>query len=106
MIKTYKTKFRGYNIIVKVNGENKNINFQRGFIISSLRGSLFTTDDKELQKAIEAHRDFNIEFWTDDKEPVIEEPVKKTVVEESVEKIPAEEAPKEEKKVKRYSPKK
>lgn len=91
MIKTYKTKFRGYNIIVKVNGENKNINFQRGFIISSLRGSLFTTDDKELQKAIEAHRDFNIEFWTDDKEEVVVE------VKEEVQEKP--------KRVKRYKTK-
>jgi hypothetical protein len=42
---------------------------------SGLRGCSFTTDDVELQKALEAHEYFNRKmqpsFWTDDKEDVV-----------------------------------
>jgi hypothetical protein len=54
---------------------------------SSVRGCSFTTDDVELQKALEAHECFNRKlqpnFWTDDveeaketKEEVLDEPKK------------------------------
>lgn len=54
---------------------------------SSVRGCSFTTDDVELQKALEAHECFNRKlqpnFWTDDveeaketKEEALDEPKK------------------------------
>lgn len=62
---------------------------------SGLRGCSFTTDDVELQKALEAHEYFNRKmqpsFWTDDVEEVIADA--------------KEEVQEEPKKVKRYKTK-
>ena len=62
---------------------------------SGLRGCSFTTDDVELQKALEAHEYFNRKmqpsFWTDDVEEVIADA--------------KEEVQDEPKKVKRYNKK-
>lgn len=82
MNKTYKTKYHGFNIIVTVNGEKKNLTFKRDFIgIATMIGCIYSTDDVELQKAIEAHKGFNKDFWTDDVEEIKEEKSETPVVE-------------------------
>lgn len=86
MKKTYKTKYRGFNIYVDVNGVSQNVEFKKGIIYYTTVGCLFTTEDKDLQAAIENHRKFGVDFWTDDVEkkvaPVKEAPVKETEVTE------------------------
>lgn len=82
-------------ILVKVRGKNVPIEFGWDLIYpnSGIRGCSFSTDDEELQKAIEAHEYFGRalqpSIWTDDKEPA---PAKKDV--EPVE--PVKEEPKKE----------
>lgn len=67
MEKTYKSKLHGYNIVVSVDGQKKNIIFKKDFIgISTMIGCVYKTGDAKLQQAIEAHRDFGQLFWTDD----------------------------------------
>lgn len=69
-------------ILVKVRGKNVPIEFGWDLIYpnSGIRGCSFSTDDEELQKAIEAHEYFGRalqpSIWTDDKETV---PAKKDV---------------------------
>ena len=71
MEKTYKTKLHGYSIAVEIDGKKKSVIFKRDFIgISSLIGCVYKTEDTELQKALEAHRDFGQIFWTDDVEDI------------------------------------
>lgn len=63
-------------ILVKVHGAIVPIEFHWDLIYqnSGIRGCSFSTDDVELQKAIEAHEFFGRalqpSIWTDDKEPV------------------------------------
>jgi hypothetical protein len=89
MKKTYKTRYTGYGIYVNINGESKLVRFEKKLVPSTTVGSTFVTDDFEMQLALEAHRDYGMEFWTDDKE----------IVEVK------EEAQDEPKKVKRYKTK-
>ena len=76
MLKTYKSKMTALRILVKVRGAIVPIEFHWDLIYpnSGIRGCSFSTDDVELQKAIEAHeffgRDLQPSIWTDDKEPV------------------------------------
>ena len=92
MIKTYKTRKTGYRIIAYTPNGSVPVSFKRGYIgISTIIGCTYTTEDKELQKAIEAHPEFGSVFWTDDKEEVVVEA--------------KEEAQDEPKKVKRYKTK-
>lgn len=91
MLKKYKSKLRGYNLFINVNGVSKDIEFKKGFVISSLIGCVYITDDKATQEAIEAHPEFNDKFWTDNKEEVVVDA--------------KEEAHLEPKKVKRYKTK-
>lgn len=94
-------------ILVKVRGKNVPIEFGWDLIYpnSGIRGCSFSTDDEELQKAIEAHEYFGRalqpSIWTDDKEPVPAkkdvEPVKPVKEEPKKEETPVEEtAPTEE----------
>ena len=88
-------------ILVKVRGKNVPVEFGWDLIYpnSGIRGCSFSTDDEELQKAIEAHEYFGRalqpSIWTDDKEPV---PAKKDVkpVEPVKEEPKKEETPVEE----------
>lgn len=97
MTKTYKSKLSGLSIYVDINGSMVYVGFKKGFVFSSMRGCTFTTDDKDMQKAIESHKDFNRLFWTDDKEQA---PVEEQAA------LPLESDNLVEKKVKRYTPKK
>jgi hypothetical protein len=89
MTKTYKSQMTSLRILVKVGKEIIPVAFGWDLIYpnSSVRGCSFTTDDVELQKALEAHECFNRKlqpnFWTDDveeaketKEEVLDEPKK------------------------------
>ena len=97
MLKTYKSKMTALRILVKVRGEIVPIEFHWDLIYpnSGIRGCSFSTDDVELQKAIEAHEFFGRalqpSIWTDDKEPV---PAKKH--EEPKKEEPKKEEPKKE----------
>lgn len=96
MTKTYKSQMNSLRILVKVGEEIIPVAFGWDLIYpnSSVRGCSFTTDDVELQKALESHECFNRKlqpsFWTDDVEEVKE-------TEEEVQDEP--------KKVKRYNKK-
>ena len=98
MLKTYKSKMTALRILVKVRGAIVPIEFHWDLIYqnSGIRGCSFSTDDVELQKAIEAHEFFGRalqpSIWTDDKEPV---PAKKH--EEPKKEEPKKEEPKKEK---------
>lgn len=99
MTKTYKSQMTSLRILVNVGDEIVPVAFGWDLIYpnSSIRGCSFTTDDVELQKALESHEYFNRKlqpnFWTDDVEDVVETNV------ESTEKYSVE------KKVKRYKTK-
>lgn len=80
MKKTYYTRYTSYGIYVNKADKLELIRFERQLVPNAIIGSTFVTDDKELQKALEAHRDYGFEFWTDDKEEVVE--VKEEVQEE------------------------
>ena len=108
MLKTYKSKMTALRILVKVRGAIVPIEFHWDLIYpnSGIRGCSFSTDDVELQKAIEAHEFFGRELqpsiWTDDKEPVPakkhEEPKKE---EPKKEETPADETPADKTEVKK-----
>lgn len=104
MTKTYKTRTSSAVITVSVNGRTRQVYLRNGFIgVGALTGGKFTTDDVELQKAIESHPRFNSGFndqiWTDDKE-VEEQPAEQaethvpedTTAPEAEKEKPAEEA--------------
>ena len=59
-------------IVVKTPSGAESIHFKQGFIQGSLRGGVYATEDKEIQKGIESHPQFrsgfNDQIWTDDKE--------------------------------------
>lgn len=65
-------------ILAKVGEEMIPVEFKWDLIYSNsgVRGCSFTTDDAALQKALESHEYFNRQlqpnFWTDDKEEVVE----------------------------------
>lgn len=86
-----------FRILVNVGDEIVPVAFGWDLIYpnSSIRGCSFTTDDVELQKALESHEYFNRKlqpnFWTDDVEEVIADA--------------KEEVQDEPKKVKRYNKK-
>lgn len=113
MLKTYKSKMTALRILVKVRGAIVPIEFHWDLIYpnSGIRGCSFSTDDVELQKAIEAHEFFGRalqpSIWTDDKEPVPakqhEEPKKEEPKKEEPKKeeIPADETPADETEVKK-----
>lgn len=95
-------------ILVKVRGKNVPVEFGWDLIYpnSGIRGCSFSTDDEELQKAIEAHEYFGRalqpSIWTDDKEPV---PAKKhegpKKEEPKKEKTPTDETPADKTEVKK-----
>lgn len=97
MTKTYKSQMTSFRILVNVGDEIVPVAFGWDLIYpnSSIRGCSFTTDDVELQKALESHEYFNRKlqpnFWTDDVEEVIADA--------------KEEVQDEPKKVKRYNKK-
>jgi hypothetical protein len=91
MKKTYKTKYTGYGIYVNINGVLQLVQFKQKLVPSDMVGSTFETEDKEMQKALEAHKHYGLSFWTDDKEEVVVDA--------------KEEAQEEPKKVKRYKTK-
>lgn len=91
MKKTYKTKYTSYGIYVDVNGASQLVRFEKKLVPSATVGSTFTSEDKEMQQALEAHKHYGLLFWTDDKEEVVVEA--------------KEEAQDEPKKVKRYKTK-
>jgi hypothetical protein len=80
MKKTYKSKLRAYNIYVELNGSMVDVEFRKAFVINSLVGCAFSTENKDLQNAIESHHEYGLKFWTDDKEEVVD--VKEEVKEE------------------------
>lgn len=97
MTKTYKSQMTSFRILVNVGDEIVPVAFGWDLIYpnSSIRGCSFTTDDVELQKALESHEYFNRKlqpsFWTDDVEEVVVDA--------------KEEVQEEPKKVKRYKTK-
>lgn len=68
-------------LLINVDGVNKRIDFKQTTISDSgIVGCIYTTDDKAVQKAIEANERFNSGYrnqvWTDDVEevePVVEQ---------------------------------
>lgn len=72
MKKTYKTKYTSYGIYVDVNGASQLVRFEKKLVPSATVGSTFTSEDKEMQKALEAHKHYGLLFWTDDKEEVVD----------------------------------
>lgn len=68
MKKTYKTRYTGYGIYVNLNGALQLVRFEKKLVPSAKVGSTFVTEDSEMQQALETHRDYGMEFWTDDKE--------------------------------------
>jgi hypothetical protein len=62
--KRYITDSIRYSITVDLKGKKTSINFIR--VSSHRNGSAFTTDDKELQKAIEATQAFNTRVFVDE----------------------------------------
>ena len=85
MLKKYKSKMTALRILVKVGNNIVPVEFGWDLIYpnSGIRGCSFSTEDVELQKALESHEYFKRElqpsFWTDDKEeevaPIPEEEV-------------------------------
>lgn len=75
MKKTYKSKLHGFNFYVKIGDKLTNVEFEKSFIgLGSVIGCSFSTEDKEMQKAIEANSGFGSVFWTNDvEEPAVEE---------------------------------
>ena len=80
MKKTYYTRYTSYGIYVNKADKLELIRFERQLVPNAVIGSTFVTDDPEMQKALEAHRDYGLEFRTDDKEKVVD--VKEEVQEE------------------------
>lgn len=72
MKKTYKTKYTSYGIYVDINGVSQLVRFEKRLVPSAAIGSTFATEDKEMQNALEAHKQYGLLFWTDDKEEVVE----------------------------------
>ena len=77
MKKKYKNRRPATNILVNVNGAIKSIEFAPAVIeYWGLRGCAYTTEDKEIQAAIEVHPFFGKDgldgIWTDDVEPKAE----------------------------------
>jgi hypothetical protein len=72
MRKTYKTRYTGYGIYVNLGGKLQHIRFEKRLVPSVKVGSTFMTEDVELQRALEEHRDYGMEFWTDDKEEIVD----------------------------------
>lgn len=108
MLKTYKSKMTALRILVKVRGAIVPIEFHWDLIYpnSGIRGCSFSTDDVELQKAIEAHEFFGRalqpSIWTDDKEPVPAEKHEEPKNEEpKKEETPADETPADKTEVKK-----
>lgn len=60
IVKTYKSKrYAKLSIVVFTSAGPKHIDFANGYINNhGLRGGIYTTDDEELQRLIEQHRDF------------------------------------------------
>ena len=83
---------RSMSVLVKVGDEILPVEFKWDLIYSNcgIRGCSFTTDDVELQKALEAHEYFNRKlepnFWTDDVEEKKETPKATPTKEEAMEK--------------------
>ena len=71
MKKTYKTRYTGYGIYVGDGDKSKLIRFEKSLTPNHIVGSTYTTEDKEVQEALEAHKSYGMEFWTDDKEDVV-----------------------------------
>lgn len=97
MTKTYKTRTSSAVITVSVNGRTRQVYLRNGFIgVGALTGGKFTTDDVELQRAIESHPRFNSGFndqiWTDDKEVEAAPVEAQKAPAEKVEEKPAEQA--------------
>ncbi|MBE6319393.1 MAG: hypothetical protein E7075_00350 [Bacteroidales bacterium] len=88
MLKKYKSKMTALRILVKVGDNIVPVEFGWDLIYanSGIRGCSFSTDDVELQKALEKHEYFNRalqpSFWTDDKEE--EAPIPDDVVNDGV----------------------
>jgi hypothetical protein len=85
MLKKYKSKLSSLRIIIKAGDNIIPVEFEWDVISNvGARGCSFSTDNVELQKAIEQHEYFGRKmqpnFWTDDKEEVVE--VKEEVQEE------------------------
>lgn len=80
------------SVLAKVGERNVRVEFKWDLIYpnSAVRGCSFTTDDKELQKALEEHEMFNRKlepnFWTDDVEEKKETPKATPTKEEAMEK--------------------
>ena len=92
MVKKYKSKMRSMGLLVELRGEIISVIFNWDFIYpnSPMRGCSFSTDDPELQKALESHEYFNRKlqpsFWTDDVEEKKETPKATPTKEEAMEK--------------------
>lgn len=92
MLKKYKSKMTALRILVKVGDNIIPVEFSWDLIYanSGVRGCSFSTDNVELQKALESHEYFNRQlqpsFWTDDKEEDVA-----PIPEEEVAPIPEEE---------------
>lgn len=73
IIKTYRTReLKGYSLILI--GENKkriSVSFRRGCTLGST--ATYTTEDPEIQKALEATNDFGTVFYIEKEEVVGEE---------------------------------
>ena len=71
MKKVYKSRGKRTSILVEVDGQRRQLNFKQDIIIRgrNVWGSSFTTEDRELQTAIEENEYFKGgQIWTDDKE--------------------------------------
>lgn len=71
MFKKYKSISNSLSILVSVGGEVRNVDFEWDIVdTTGRRGCSFSTDDIELQKALERHEYFRRKlrpsFWTDD----------------------------------------
>lgn len=84
MKKKYKCRLSASSLLVNLKGKVIRLEFEPSVLSEfGLRGCAYTTDNKDLQYAIEHSARFNNhrkdEVWTDDKEPQIAAPVEVTV---------------------------
>lgn len=82
MKKTYKTRYTGYEIYVRRGEKVELIQFKKQLVPNNVVGSTYVTEDKELQALLEAHKNYGLYFWTDDKEEVAPKKVKQVKTEE------------------------
>lgn len=91
MLKTYKSDSTGLSVVIKRGEQSEVVEFKPAWIDYGRRGTVYATEDEQMQKALEAHEYFGRllrpRFWTDDNKKVEAEEVVVKEVKEPTKKV-------------------